>query len=76
MINGAGHHVYLDKPDMFNKYVQEACAKADEYDPQLDTNQQKNEDSDKIVDIQSRNSSGGNDQAQPSAVRLNEHDNS
>ncbi|XP_037294955.1 1-acylglycerol-3-phosphate O-acyltransferase ABHD5 [Manduca sexta] len=32
-INGAGHHVYLDKPDLFNKFVLEACARADEYDP-------------------------------------------
>ncbi|CAH4030342.1 (Lyso)-N-acylphosphatidylethanolamine lipase isoform X2 [Pieris brassicae] len=29
VINGAGHHVYLDKPDLFNKYVNEACARAD-----------------------------------------------
>ncbi|XP_053614348.1 (Lyso)-N-acylphosphatidylethanolamine lipase isoform X2 [Plodia interpunctella] len=28
-INGAGHHVYLDKPDLFNKFVLEACAIAD-----------------------------------------------
>ncbi|KAL4704279.1 hypothetical protein ACJJTC_016297 [Scirpophaga incertulas] len=36
VINGAGHHVYLDKPDLFNKYVAEACARADEYDPRTD----------------------------------------
>ncbi|CAK1550738.1 unnamed protein product [Leptosia nina] len=30
VINGAGHHIYLDKPDLFNKYVIEACARADE----------------------------------------------
>ncbi|KAL0820611.1 hypothetical protein ABMA28_006452 [Loxostege sticticalis] len=29
VINGAGHHVYLDKPELFNKYVLEACARAD-----------------------------------------------
>ncbi|XP_013187636.2 1-acylglycerol-3-phosphate O-acyltransferase ABHD5 isoform X3 [Amyelois transitella] len=29
VINGAGHHVYLDKPDLFNKYVLEACSVAD-----------------------------------------------
>ncbi|XP_047518121.1 (Lyso)-N-acylphosphatidylethanolamine lipase isoform X2 [Pieris napi] len=29
VINGAGHHIYLDKPDLFNKYVNEACARAD-----------------------------------------------
>lgn len=29
VINGAGHHVYLDKPELFNKYVLEACSKAD-----------------------------------------------
>ncbi|XP_014365869.2 1-acylglycerol-3-phosphate O-acyltransferase ABHD5 isoform X2 [Papilio machaon] len=33
VINGAGHHVYVDKPDLFNKYVLEACARADAYDP-------------------------------------------
>lgn len=30
VINGAGHHVYLDKPELFNKYVLEACVRADE----------------------------------------------
>lgn len=29
VINGAGHHVYLDKPDLFNKYVLEACSRSD-----------------------------------------------
>ncbi|XP_038211332.1 (Lyso)-N-acylphosphatidylethanolamine lipase isoform X2 [Zerene cesonia] len=29
VINGAGHHIYLDKPDLFNKYVNEACTRAD-----------------------------------------------
>ncbi|XP_063385665.1 (Lyso)-N-acylphosphatidylethanolamine lipase isoform X1 [Cydia fagiglandana] len=29
VINGAGHHVYLDKPELFNKYVLEACARTD-----------------------------------------------
>ena len=24
-INGAGHHVYLDRSDTFNKYVLDAC---------------------------------------------------
>ncbi|XP_013162851.1 PREDICTED: 1-acylglycerol-3-phosphate O-acyltransferase ABHD5-like isoform X3 [Papilio xuthus] len=33
VINGAGHHVYVDKPELFNKYVLEACARADAYDP-------------------------------------------
>ncbi|XP_068620074.1 1-acylglycerol-3-phosphate O-acyltransferase ABHD5 isoform X2 [Battus philenor] len=33
VINGAGHHVYLDKPDLFNKFVLEACERADAYDP-------------------------------------------
>ncbi|XP_013137459.1 PREDICTED: 1-acylglycerol-3-phosphate O-acyltransferase ABHD5-like isoform X3 [Papilio polytes] len=33
VINGAGHHVYVDKPELFNKYVLEACARADKYDP-------------------------------------------
>ncbi|XP_059059033.1 (Lyso)-N-acylphosphatidylethanolamine lipase isoform X2 [Achroia grisella] len=35
-INGAGHHVYLDKPDLFNKYVLEACQKADDRKPELE----------------------------------------
>ncbi|XP_053967369.1 (Lyso)-N-acylphosphatidylethanolamine lipase isoform X1 [Anastrepha ludens] len=25
MVSGAGHHVYADKPDVFNRYVNEAC---------------------------------------------------
>lgn len=29
MISGAGHHVYADKADTFNKYVVEACNFAD-----------------------------------------------
>lgn len=29
VINGAGHHVYLDKPEVFNRYVQEACLYSD-----------------------------------------------
>uniref|UniRef100_A0A2A4JYT1 1-acylglycerol-3-phosphate O-acyltransferase ABHD5 n=1 Tax=Heliothis virescens TaxID=7102 RepID=A0A2A4JYT1_HELVI len=33
VINGAGHHVYLDKPELFNKFVLEACVRADEHDP-------------------------------------------
>ncbi|XP_004927229.1 1-acylglycerol-3-phosphate O-acyltransferase ABHD5 isoform X2 [Bombyx mori] len=37
VINGAGHHVYLDKPELFNKYVLEACSRADEYDPRTST---------------------------------------
>lgn len=32
VINGAGHHVYLDKPDLFNKFVLEACARGDAND--------------------------------------------
>lgn len=28
-ISGAGHHVYADKPEVFNKYVVEACNYAD-----------------------------------------------
>ncbi|CAK1584291.1 unnamed protein product [Parnassius mnemosyne] len=32
VLNGAGHHVYLDKPDLFNKYVIEACDRADATD--------------------------------------------
>ncbi|CAB3229042.1 unnamed protein product [Arctia plantaginis] len=32
VINGAGHHVYLDKPEQFNKYVLEACARSDDND--------------------------------------------
>ncbi|XP_026321021.1 1-acylglycerol-3-phosphate O-acyltransferase ABHD5 isoform X1 [Hyposmocoma kahamanoa] len=35
VINGAGHHVYLDKPELFNKYVLEACSRFDE--PRLKT---------------------------------------
>ncbi|XP_020299499.1 protein ABHD4 isoform X2 [Pseudomyrmex gracilis] len=29
VISGAGHHVYADKSDIFNKYVLEACALSD-----------------------------------------------
>ncbi|XP_023315836.1 protein ABHD4 isoform X1 [Trichogramma pretiosum] len=31
VINGAGHHVYLDKSDIFNRYVQDACLLSDKY---------------------------------------------
>ncbi|XP_077287829.1 (Lyso)-N-acylphosphatidylethanolamine lipase-like isoform X2 [Arctopsyche grandis] len=34
VINGAGHHIYLDKPDVFNRYVQEACLYSDPRDIQ------------------------------------------
>ncbi|XP_050674752.1 1-acylglycerol-3-phosphate O-acyltransferase ABHD5 isoform X3 [Leptidea sinapis] len=30
VINGAGHHIYLDKSELFNKIVIEACARADQ----------------------------------------------
>lgn len=36
IINGAGHHIYLDKPELFNKYVIEACARADEETPAIE----------------------------------------
>lgn len=29
-IKGAGHHVYADNPEVFNKYVTDACLHADE----------------------------------------------
>lgn len=29
VITGAGHHVYADKSEIFNKYVEEACALSD-----------------------------------------------
>lgn len=29
IINGAGHHVYADKPDIFNQYVIDACSNKD-----------------------------------------------
>lgn len=29
MISGAGHHVYADKAEIFNKHVLEACAISD-----------------------------------------------
>jgi len=29
VITGAGHHVYADKSEIFNKYVLEACALSD-----------------------------------------------
>lgn len=32
MITGAGHHVYADKSDIFNKHVLEACAYKDTED--------------------------------------------
>lgn len=31
-VNGAGHHVFADKPDLFNAFVNEACFLADSYD--------------------------------------------
>lgn len=30
-IKGAGHHVYADNPEVFNKYVTDACLHADKY---------------------------------------------
>lgn len=32
-IEGSTHHVYLDRPDVFNKFVVEACFEADQYNP-------------------------------------------
>lgn len=31
-VNGAGHHVFADKPELFNAFVNEACFLADSYD--------------------------------------------
>lgn len=30
-VNGAGHHVFADKPEQFNAFVNEACFLADSY---------------------------------------------
>ncbi|PSN29767.1 hypothetical protein C0J52_23904 [Blattella germanica] len=32
VVTGAGHHVYADKADVFNKYVNEICQLADSGD--------------------------------------------
>lgn len=32
IISGAGHHVYADKPDIFNRYVNDACNLSDSAD--------------------------------------------
>ncbi|XP_045452784.1 1-acylglycerol-3-phosphate O-acyltransferase ABHD5 isoform X1 [Melitaea cinxia] len=40
VINGAGHHVYLDKPELFNKFVLEACTRADN-EPRQKNNESK-----------------------------------
>lgn len=29
VISGAGHHIFADKPEIFNQYVNEACRFAD-----------------------------------------------
>lgn len=29
VITGAGHHVFADKPELFNRFVNEACALSD-----------------------------------------------
>lgn len=29
MITGAGHHIFADKPELFNRYVNEACVLSD-----------------------------------------------
>ncbi|KAJ2948593.1 hypothetical protein O0L34_g7847 [Tuta absoluta] len=47
VINGAGHHVYLDKPELFNKFVNEACNKAEEPktdQPAIEYDQDETED--------------------------------
>ncbi|GBP35576.1 hypothetical protein EVAR_17438_1 [Eumeta japonica] len=42
VINGAGHHIYVDKPELFNKYVMEACARVDNVAEQQ-SNKENNE---------------------------------
>uniref|UniRef100_T1GLU3 AB hydrolase-1 domain-containing protein n=1 Tax=Megaselia scalaris TaxID=36166 RepID=T1GLU3_MEGSC len=37
IVSGAGHHVYADKADVFNKYVNEACSLTDSNSIQLKT---------------------------------------
>lgn len=36
-INGAGHHVFADKPDLFNTYVNDACFVCDASKAALDS---------------------------------------
>lgn len=31
-INGAGHHIFADKPEIFNRFVNEACFECDSVD--------------------------------------------
>lgn len=56
MITGAGHHVFADKPELFNRYVNEACALSDNNAP-LTNKSDADEQNDSQVDEDIENSS-------------------
>lgn len=61
VIEDASHHIYLDNSDAFNEIVIEACAKADEYDPQIkpiQTNGKAGDDSGTAESQSQANTSG------------------
>lgn len=57
MITGAGHHVFADKPELFNRYVNEACALSDSNSLPLTNTRDADEKTDPQVDEDIENSS-------------------
>ncbi|CAD6998503.1 unnamed protein product [Ceratitis capitata] len=76
MVNGAGHHVYADKPDIFNRYVNEACELYKAYATNLnvrDTTESDEEINDATLQVETQQKAEHKDQNSEHALSEGQH---